>query len=61
MQFRAFDLKPEEGVSEIILKQILDEFHKYFQEYVNKIYASLKFLEIKRESSEKIMDFYSRN
>lgn len=59
-QFRSFDLAPEAEVEEVSLKQILDEFDKYFVDYQNEIYASFKFLEIKQEKGEKFSDFYSR-
>lgn len=59
-QYRSFDLKPAAESTEVTLKQILDEFDKYFLDYQNEIFASFKFLEIKQEKGEKFTEYYSR-
>ncbi|KFM72400.1 hypothetical protein X975_12067, partial [Stegodyphus mimosarum] len=59
-QYRSFDLEPGAGSSEVSLKQVPQEFDKYFADYQKEIYVSLKFLEIKQEKGEKFTDFYSR-
>lgn len=59
-QLRAFDIQPATGVDHVSLKQILEEFDKYFADYQNEIYATFKFLEIKQEKGEKFADYYSR-
>ncbi|GBN60814.1 hypothetical protein AVEN_256850-1 [Araneus ventricosus] len=59
-QFRSFNLKLEGAATEVTLQQILDEFDKFFKDYQNEIYASLKFLEMKQERDEKFPDYYSR-
>ncbi|GFY12909.1 reverse transcriptase domain-containing protein [Trichonephila clavipes] len=59
-ELRAFDLKPNDGCEGRTLQQLLQEFHKYFLDYQNEIFASFKFLEIKQELGEKFTDYYSR-
>ncbi|GFW20579.1 reverse transcriptase domain-containing protein [Trichonephila clavipes] len=59
-QLRAFDIKPNDGCKGVTLQQVLQEFDKYFLDYLNEIFASFKFLEIKQEQGEKFTDYYSR-
>ncbi|GFY67495.1 reverse transcriptase domain-containing protein [Trichonephila inaurata madagascariensis] len=59
-QLRASDLKPNDGCEGVTLQQVLQEFDKYFLDYQNEVFASLKFLEIKQEQEEKFTDYYSR-